>query len=222
MLKKKQALKSPSKSKKPQVDGISYHHGDLRNLVLKVSGEFLEEKGVHNLSLRDVASAIGVSHTAPYRHFPRKIDLLYALTTQGFLELRDTLLRAWEESEDSFLKLKKAGENYIRLMWMHPRRTELMFSGEIYMDGPVPEELNVAGKEAYFALYHIVEYGQNKGDFKTDADAENISMAVWSAVHGFAVLNEKFLKQAKSKEDKAKIEDQMAILLKMIEIGIQT
>lgn len=207
--------------KKSKASRVSYHHGDLRNLVLKRSHEMLEANGVHNLSLRDVALAIGVSHTAPYKHFPRRIDLLFALTTQGFLDLRDSLSQAWNESEDSFTKLKRAGENYIRLLWKSPRRTELMFSAEIYLDGELPAELSIAGTEAYLGIFRIIQYGQSKGDFKGNLDSESMTLSVWSAVHGFALLKERDLKRAKSIEETQKIEYQMKDLLEMIEIGIR-
>lgn len=207
--------------KKNMKEENSYHHGDLRNLVLRLAEKTLEEQGVHHLSIRDIATAIGVSHTAPYRHFPRKIDLLFALTTQGFLDLRDTLYDAWKVSEDSFAKLEQAGENYIRLMWEHPRRTELMFGGEVYLESSVPEELQLAGKEAYLALFHIVEYGQKRGDFTNEIDCESLAMFVWSSVHGFAVLNERYYKMAKSDEEKEKLDHQKRILLQQTLKGIK-
>ncbi|MCZ8155469.1 MAG: TetR/AcrR family transcriptional regulator [Leptospira sp.] len=220
-MKKNELIKPAVKSKTVEKRETSYHHGDLRNLVLKVAGENLETKGVHNLSLRDVAAEIGVSHTAPYKHFPRKLDLLHALTTLGFLELRDTLTEASSESANAFEKLRKAGENYIKLMWKYPRRTELMFGGEVYHEGQLPEDLQVAGEEAYLALYHIVEYGQLKNDFRKDVDTESLSMSVWSGVHGFAVLNERNIKNAKTKIEKEKLDLQMKNLLEMLMIGIR-
>lgn len=213
-MKKKQQKESPPKPKKANKTTSAYHHGDLRNLVLKIAGDFLEKRGAHNLSLRDVATEIGVSHTAPYRHFPRKIDLLHAITTIGFLELRDTLLQAWKEHESAVNKLRKAGENYIRLMWKFPRRSELMFGGEVYLESELPEDLQTAGKEAYLALYHIIEFGQKSGEFNTEVDAESMSMTVWSAVHGFAALNERSNKNAKA-------EEQMQNLLDIVLVGIR-
>ncbi|MDZ4726070.1 MAG: TetR/AcrR family transcriptional regulator [Leptospira sp.] len=220
--KKKSLISQTKKAKsKGQLIEANYHHGDLRNLVLIKSCEFLEARGVYNLSLRDVAAAIGVSHTAPYRHFPKKIDLLYAITSLGFKELRDTLRDAWNLSDDPIVKLNQAGENYIRLAWKNPRRTELMFSGEIYLEGPVPEELSIVGREAYMGLYDIIALGQERGVFKKDDDAETLSMSVWSAVHGFANLNERNIRSAKTEEDVKKIEQQLVALLRLIQIGIK-
>ena len=47
----------------------------------------IEEKGLAGLSLREVARVAGVSHTAPYRHFQNKADLLAAIAQVGFEQL---------------------------------------------------------------------------------------------------------------------------------------
>src|SRR3974390_1914544 len=72
----------------------SYHHGDLRNGLLEAARAILEEQDLSALTLRAVARRAGVSHAAPYRHFPNHEALLVELSIEGFDELRDTLLEA--------------------------------------------------------------------------------------------------------------------------------
>lgn len=61
----------------------SYHHGNLRGELLKHAVEVLSSEGIEALSLRALARKIGVSHSAPLRHFATKIDLLRALADEG-------------------------------------------------------------------------------------------------------------------------------------------
>src|ERR1043165_3372099 len=68
-----------------------YHHGDLRNALLDAARSILEEESLANLSLRAVARRAGVSHAAPYRHFPNHESLLAELATEGFAELREEI-----------------------------------------------------------------------------------------------------------------------------------
>ena len=65
----------------------SYHHGNLRTALLEKAKEHLIEKGPDKISLRALAREIGVSQTAPYRHFPDKTMLLAALAAEGFKQL---------------------------------------------------------------------------------------------------------------------------------------
>ena len=46
-----------------------YHHGDLKNALVRAGIDLLETRGLPGLSLRAIAAAVGVSHTAPKNHF---------------------------------------------------------------------------------------------------------------------------------------------------------
>src|SRR2546422_330429 len=65
----------------------TYHHGDLPAALLRAAGKTLERRGIAALSLREAARRAGVSHNAPYRHFPDREALLAALAAEGFAHL---------------------------------------------------------------------------------------------------------------------------------------
>ncbi len=62
----------------------TYHHGHLREELLRLGLEALEAEGAEVLSLRSIAERAGVSKTAPYRHFKDKDVFLGALADEGF------------------------------------------------------------------------------------------------------------------------------------------
>ena len=74
--------------------GRGYHHGDLRNGLLEAARTIMEEESLAALTLRAVARKAGVSHAAPYRHFPNHEALLVELSIEGFEELRESLVEA--------------------------------------------------------------------------------------------------------------------------------
>src|SRR6266850_4711197 len=98
----------------------AYHHGDLRAALLQTAGKVLEKEGLGELSLRELARRAGVSHNAPYRHFPDRDSLLAALAAEGFALL---------ENEMRGLGARAMGEVYIRFALQHPQRFRLMFGG---------------------------------------------------------------------------------------------
>jgi len=164
-----------------------YHHGDLRAAVLEKADEMLEKQGIENLSLRDVAESLGVSHAAPYRHFPRKLDLLFALAERGFEDLALAMEDAFSGAKNPEGRFRMSGVSYVRLAVAHPVRTHLMFSRTLVCDD-VPESLQIAGKRAFDGLVKIIEDGQVRGDFTKEGDAMFLAVSAWSLVHGLAAL----------------------------------
>ena len=77
---------STSKSDLPKK---AYHHGDLRSALVEAGLRLLEARTADDLSLREVARAVGVSATAVYRHFPDKGALMAALAGEGLARLAE-------------------------------------------------------------------------------------------------------------------------------------
>ena len=69
------------------MNGVGYHHGDLRNALIAQAVEVVGQKGVEGVSLRGLARLVGVSHAAPLRHFPNRGALLAAVLTEGVTAL---------------------------------------------------------------------------------------------------------------------------------------
>jgi AcrR family transcriptional regulator len=164
-----------------------YHHGDLQQELLCAAGRLLEDSNVAKLSMRAVAKAVGVSHTAPYRHFKDKESLLAGIAGQGFQMLSAKLATATASlPNDPAGQLLEAGYAYVELALSHPQCTQLMFSGILPCDDTYPE-LKSAGQNAFQGLKTIIEEGQRIGIFKT-GDIELLSLSVWSGIHGLTLL----------------------------------
>ena len=141
----------------------TYHHGDLRQTVLQEASNILEKEGLGALSLREVARRAGVSHNAPYRHFPDRDSLLAALVEEGFQMFADELARR---------PRREMGEAYVEFALSHPQRFRLMFGGTV--------KLEKRDRRAYEALLgSFSELGE---------DAPYAAAAAWGLVHGLAHL----------------------------------
>ena len=68
-----------------------YHHGDLRAELIREGIRQLERGGIADLSLRQLAKSVGVTGSAPYRHFPDRRALLEAIAAEGYRRVAATL-----------------------------------------------------------------------------------------------------------------------------------
>jgi AcrR family transcriptional regulator len=154
--------------------GRAYHHGDLRNGLLEAARAILEEESLAALTLRAVARKAGVSHAAPYRHFPNHEALLVELSIEGFDELREALSEAAKAQGSESDKIANIGAAYMRFVAQRPALARLMFGGQL------------PNRDQFPALAHKADsIGQEIGEALHDSA---LGLAVWSAVHGLAML----------------------------------
>ena len=164
-----------------------YHHGDLHQEILCAACDLLEENNIASLSLRAVAKKVGVSHTAPYRHFKDKESLLAGVAAVGYKQLATQLALAVESHPtDPAAQLREAGYRYVEMALGSPQCAQLMFSGILPCDDTYPD-LKESGDMAFDGLKTIIEEGQNRGVFKK-GDVEMLALSVWSIIHGLTLL----------------------------------
>ena len=165
----------------------SYHHGDLKNALIKAGVKILAKEGVSGLSLRKVAKQAGVSHAAPYSHFADKQALIAAISTEGFKQLYKQIasVREAHSKKPSALLLETA-RAYIQFAMNEPDRFKLMFSSVIEKEKDYPEFVE-ASQENFQQLVSVVETCQQAGILKS-GPSDLMAVSVWSSVHGMIML----------------------------------
>jgi AcrR family transcriptional regulator len=164
----------------------SYHHGDLKNALLQAGEQLLAEKGITAVSLRDVARAAGVSHTAPYRHFRNKAALLRALALTGFVRLNGELAEVHvREKFGPERQLAETAVGYVRFAMTNPEMFRLMFGEMVTADGDA--EYLAASQAVLAWLDEIMRAGIAVGVFR-DRDAGELAQVAWTSMHGLATL----------------------------------
>lgn len=109
-----------------------YHHGDLRNALVKAALELLERDGMDRLSLRALSGAVGVSHGAPTHHFGTLKGLRTALAAIGYQRFTCAMQTACKAAPpDAIDQLRAAGRGYLAFARGQPALFRLMFTAEL-------------------------------------------------------------------------------------------
>jgi AcrR family transcriptional regulator len=151
-----------------------YHHGNLRLALLEQAERTLADGG--DLSLRDLARQVGVSHAAPRRHFAGKQALLDALAEDGFERLGAELRAAMAEAENFDARL---------LAFEHAALLELMFAGK-HRPGAA-DSLREAADRAFEAPLALIAEGQARGEV-VPGDPEQVALVAWATLQGLATM----------------------------------
>jgi len=170
----------------------NYHHGNLRAELLSTAIEQLREVGAEDLSLRALARSIGVSQTAPYRHFADKGQLLAAMATQGYLGLLEQLKQAAlskdkDEHGGPAEQLLSFAHTYINYAASNPQLFKLMFGPAVQPSANYPE-LREASRKTLQLVQDIIQSGVNTGAFRQTEDIAYLANAAWSSIYGLATL----------------------------------
>lgn len=164
---------------------LQYHHGDLPNALIEAALKRIAAEGVEKLSLRAVARDIGVSQTAPYRHFKDKTHLLVAIAQQGFRMLAQQKegARAYTDTLDELIE---SGIRYVTFAINNPERYKLMFGSKIENRCEY-EGLMAAGHGAFDVIIERVARGTEEG-LLIEEDPLVLAKSCWTTVHGIASL----------------------------------
>jgi len=164
-----------------------YHHGDLKNALIKAGVKILAEEGVNGLSLREVAKRAGVSHSAPYAHFRDRQSLIAAISTEGFKQLYDELdLAVSTYTGDPKQQLIEGALAYAQFALNNTDTFKIMFSGVLEKEKDYPGFVE-ASRKAFERVLDIVRSCQNAGVLQS-APPELMAVSVWGQVHGIVCL----------------------------------
>ncbi len=170
-----------------------YHHGNLRIALLEQAARTVRERGVQDLSLRELAREVGVSHAAPRRHFPDRQALLDALAETGFERLGTELREAVDGAGEDFpARLRATGAAYIRFATADPALLELMFAGKHREEaggdhGADSGTLHEAAERAFSVLLELIQQGQAEGALEP-GEPERVGMVLFATIQGIAAL----------------------------------
>jgi len=166
----------------------SYHHGNLREALLDTAIERLREGGADNLSLRALARGIGVSQTAPYRHFEDKSELLAAMATNGYRDLLRALREAGDTAGDCPREqLFAFAHAYVDYAAHSPQLFKLMFGPAVQPTAKYPE-LRKASRDTLQLVQDIIQRGLDRRIFHQTDGVAYMANAAWSSIYGLSTL----------------------------------
>jgi AcrR family transcriptional regulator len=164
-----------------------YHHGDLKNALIKAGVEILSKEGIEGLSLRKVAQRAGVSHSAPYSHFPDKQSLIAAISTEGFNQLYaelDAAVLAYPKNPKK--QLQQGAMAYAQFALNNTDTFKIMFSGVLEKEKEYPAFVEISHK-TFRRVVDVVTACQEAGILRSTSP-EMMAVAAWGQVHGIVSL----------------------------------
>jgi AcrR family transcriptional regulator len=164
-----------------------YHHGNLREALIRAALELIAEKGPGGLTFAEAARAAGVSSAAPYRHFRDRDALLADVARRGFELFEAELVRGWADgAPDPLAAFVRMGRTYLAFARAEPAYYSAMFEAGVPLDAD--PELRQAADRAFGALRGASEAVCALLPKERRPPSLMMALHVWALSHGVAAL----------------------------------
>lgn len=160
-----------------------YHHGSLPEALTTVALQLLDERGVEQVSVREVARRAGVSAGAPFRHFADRQALLTAVAGRILTDFEQWQLAAVAAGEGP--AMRAFGLGFVRYAIRHPHRFELIKSRVFGAGQPAELHQRLAGIEQL--LTGLIVAGQQTGELRA-GDPAVVGLAGQALVYGLSQM----------------------------------
>ncbi|KAA9163634.1 TetR/AcrR family transcriptional regulator [Amycolatopsis acidicola] len=167
-----------------------YHHGDLRNALIRAAADLAREGGPRSVTIRAAARMVGVTPTAAYRHFAGHEELLQAtreLAMTGLTEAMNAEVKKLPGVTDPVRRglqnLAAVGLGYLTFATREPglfRTCHAKGEGESSVFDVWTAE---PFRKAIAVIDELAEIGYLPPQRRPMSE-----VAIWSAVHGLAML----------------------------------
>ncbi|MBB4285036.1 TetR/AcrR family transcriptional regulator [Roseospira goensis] len=157
---------------------------DIRALAISETIRLLEDRDARDLTLAQVAAAVGCRPPALYGHFRDKTALLRAVHDAGFAWLYAEKMDVGAGTRgDALARLREGGRAYARFALKNPALYRLMFDPprDSGLAGTLFES-DVGLKSLDFLRAGVVAV-QAEG-YLPGADPDRIAFTLWSTLHG--------------------------------------
>jgi AcrR family transcriptional regulator len=164
-----------------------YHHGNLREALIKAALDLIVEKGAAGFSFAETARAAGVSPAAPYRHFRDRDALVAEVARQGFERFTAALAKAWDDGKPAArAAFDRVGQAYLQFARQEPAYFSAMFEcGLSIADYP---ELRAEGDRAFEVLRQACAAVVATLPADRRPPVMMMALHIWSVAHGIATL----------------------------------
>ncbi len=159
---------------------------EIKQRLIEAAAQLLADEGPSGLSTRRLAAEVGVSTMAVYTHFGGLPELVRAVVREGFARLADHMA-AVPDSDNPLDYLAALGEAYRANALENPHLYAVMFGTASLGGYRLHDDELDEGRYTFDMLVAATRRCMDAGLFKP-GDPEAVAGQLWSAVHGFVML----------------------------------
>jgi AcrR family transcriptional regulator len=146
--------------------------------IVQVAVKLVADKGIQNLTIKNLATEIGISEPALYRHFENKLAILKAVI-DAFENLMQPALNKLKERSVANKKIELFIREHFNILSNNPYFAKVIFSESNFQNQPalisaVTQMMNSSRQK----LEAIILEGQQNNQIRTDISSTNFARII--------------------------------------------
>jgi AcrR family transcriptional regulator len=158
----------------------------FRDRACAVAARLFAAKGPQGVTMRELASTLGVSPMTPYRYFRDKDDILAAVRARAFDRFAEALEMAYAGPGTTVERSRAKRNAYVRFALEEPETYRLMFDLSQPTEDEYPGLVRAMARARATMTSHVRDL---VAEGTLSGDPELIGHVFWAALHGAVTLH---------------------------------
>jgi AcrR family transcriptional regulator len=158
----------------------------FRDRACAAAARLFAAKGPQGVTMRELASALGVSAMTPYRYFRDKDDILAAVRARAVDRFSETLELAYAGPGTTLERSRAKRDAYVRFALEEPETYRLMFDLSQPTEEDYPDLVRAMARARATMTTHVRDL---VAEGTLSGDPELIGHVFWAALHGAVTLH---------------------------------
>lgn len=158
---------------------------DFRERLCEAAARLYAASGPQGVTMRELASALGVSPMTPYRYFHDKEEILAAVRTRAFDRFSEALEKALAGPGTIEERSRAVGKAYVQFALEQSASYRLMFDLSQPSEETNPELVRAMNRARATMSAHV---RMLVGEGLLEGDPELIGHVFWAVIHGAVSL----------------------------------
>lgn len=154
--------------------------------IIQVSLDLISEKGIQGLTIKNIASKIGTSEPAIYRHYKNKIHILLSILETFKVFSQFAFNEELNKDIDSIEKITNIFNKHFQEFTKNPSLVCVIFSEEIFTNEELLiEKISGIMTENEEVMQKILRQGQTNSEIRSDLDINMLSTVIMGSLRLF-------------------------------------
>jgi TetR/AcrR family transcriptional regulator, fatty acid metabolism regulator protein len=151
--------------------------------IINVSIKLIAEKGIQQLTIKNISKSLGISEPAIYRHFESKLDILLAILSNFKANNKATVKRIYSVDRSAIEQIEMMFLKHFKHFTEKPALAAVIFSEEIFQnDKRLSEQIATIMKLSQEAMSTLIKKGQSNNEIRKDIPDEQLSLIIMGAL----------------------------------------